>query len=82
LPKKESIQLLVLDVVMPKKNGKEVYETIKEMTPDIKALFLSGYTADIVHNKGILEQHINFMSKPISPRDLLAKVREILDGSE
>jgi len=76
---KTSIQLLLLDVIMPDKNGKEVYAEIKQSNPKIKALFLSGYTADLMHKKGILEKGINFLSKPVSPDDLLRKVREILD---
>lgn len=48
--------------------------------PDIKALFMSGYTADIVHKKGILGEGLEFIVKPLSPNALLRKVREILDG--
>ena len=46
---RDKVKLLLLDVIMPKKNGKEVYEKIRIFEPDIKALFLSGYTADIMH---------------------------------
>lgn len=76
---RDKIQLLVSDVIMPKMNGKEAYEEIKKITPDIKAIFMSGYTANIIHKKGILEEGINFISKPISPNELLRKVREVLD---
>jgi CheY-like chemotaxis protein len=48
--------------------------------PDIKVLFTSGYTADIIHEKGILEEGINFIPKPVSPDDLLRKIREVLDN--
>ncbi|OGW37159.1 MAG: hypothetical protein A2Y97_01130 [Nitrospirae bacterium RBG_13_39_12] len=77
---KEKIQLLILDVIMPKKNGKEVYNEIKRINPDIKAIFISGYTADIIHKKGIMEERLNFMLKPISPDKLLIKVREVLNS--
>ena len=77
---KDEIQLLLFDVIMPKKNGKEAYEEIKKMAPEIKALFMSGYTADIVGRKGALEQGVNFISKPVIPDELLRKVRELLDG--
>ena len=76
---KEKIQLLILDVVMPKKKGKEVYEEIKKMRPDIKTIFVSGYTEDIIHTKDIIKQNLNFISKPISPNNLLRKIREVLD---
>jgi len=75
---KDRIQLLLLDVIMPKKNGKEVYETIRQIQTNAKALFLSGYTADIIHRKGIIEEGLDFILKPISPNDFLRKVREIL----
>ncbi len=76
----EKIQLLLLDVVMPGKKGKEVYEEIKKMRPDIKTIFTSGYTEDIIHTKDIIEQDLNFVSKPISPNNLLRKAREVLDN--
>ena len=77
---KEGISLVILDVIMPKKDGKTVYNKIKEIDPAMKALFISGYTADIIHRKGIYEDNINFLSKPVLPYDLAIKVREILDS--
>ncbi|MBI3815816.1 MAG: response regulator, partial [Nitrospinae bacterium] len=76
---KDRFQLLILDVIMPKKNGKEVYEAIKKIRPDMKTLFTSGYTADIMYRRGILEKGLSFISKPASQDELLRKVREILD---
>jgi PAS domain S-box-containing protein len=76
---KDRIALLVLDVLMPKKNGKETYEEIKKIQPDIKAIFTSGYTADVLHKKGILDEGINFLSKPFTTDDFIGKVREVLD---
>jgi len=73
------IQLLILDVIMPRKNGKEAYDQIKTLKPDIKVLFSSGYNVDIIHKKGILEEGLDFLVKPISPNNLLRIVREILD---
>ncbi len=73
------IALLVLDVLMPKKNGKETYEEIKKIRPDIRVIFTSGYTADILHKKGILDEGINFLSKPFTTDDFIGKVREVLD---
>ncbi len=76
---KDAINLLLIDVVMPKKNGKEVYEAIKALKPNIKALFMSGYTADIIHKKGTLNISLDFIQKPLSPEELLRKVRKVLD---
>ena len=76
---RDSVQLLILDVVMPNKNGKEAYEDIKKLRADVRALFISGYTANIIHERGILEEGINFISKPVSPGELLKTVREVLD---
>jgi DNA-binding NtrC family response regulator len=70
---------VVLDVLMPKKNGKEAYEEIKKIRPDVKVIFTSGYTADVLHKKGILEEGINFISKPISPNEFIRMVRKVLD---
>ncbi|UCE78775.1 MAG: CHASE domain-containing protein [Nitrospiraceae bacterium] len=74
------VQLLLLDVIMPKKNGKDVYDEISRMKPGIKALFLSGYTADIIHKKGIIEDGLSFIMKPVSIKDLLDKVRAVLEA--
>ena len=73
------IKLLILDVIMPKKHGKEAYDEIKMLQPDIKVIFASGYTDDIIYRKGILEQGLGFVSKPFIPTKLLKKVREALD---
>ena len=75
----EKIRLLILDVIMPKKNGREAYEEIKRINPDIKFFFISGYTANVIHKKGILDKSFNFILKPVSPNELLGKVREVLD---
>jgi PAS domain S-box-containing protein len=76
---RDSIHLVILDVIMPKKDGKEAYAEIKKVRPDIKVIFVSGYSVDIIQKKGILELGLNFISKPILPNDLLLKVRDALD---
>jgi PAS domain S-box-containing protein len=73
------IDLVILDSVMPKKNGREVFNEIVKINPQIKALFISGYTHDVVLDKGISAEDVNFLSKPIALHLLLSKVREILD---
>jgi DNA-binding response OmpR family regulator len=79
---KESIQLAILDVVMPKKSGKEVYDVIREMRSDIKVLFSSGYTASRLDQALVQAENINLIPKPVSPRNLLRRVREILDNGK
>jgi len=73
------IDLSILDVVMPKRNGKQVYDEIIMMRPDAKVLFVSGYAADVITDKGIRDQSLEYLSKPVSPTLLLKKVRELLD---
>lgn len=79
LPNKDAVSLLLLDVIMPKKNGREVYEEAKALKPGIKVLFTSGYSAGFIRQKGILEDGLDFVSKPVSPTALLRRVREVLD---
>jgi PAS domain S-box-containing protein len=76
----QSIQLVMLDVIMPKKNGKIVFDEIKGIRPDIKALFTSGYTAEIMTETKELGACVYFLPKPASSADLLRKVREVLDA--
>ncbi len=75
----ERIDLVMLDMIMPKRNGKEVSEVLRKVRPGIKILFTSGYTMDIVKNKELTASGIDFIHKPVLPKDLLRKVREILD---
>jgi PAS domain S-box-containing protein len=77
---RDKVRMLLLDVIMPKKNGREVFDKIRIFKPDVKALFLSGYTADIINQKGLLDKEFNFILKPVAINDLLRKVRAILDG--
>ena len=75
---KNKIQLVLLDVIMPKKNGREAFTTIRQIKPDVKALFISGYPADIIHRQGLLEAGFAYIEKPLSPVKLLRKIREVL----
>ena len=76
---KDKIHLLLFDVIMPNKNGKEAYEAIREVRHDVKALFMSGYSDEAIQRKDILGVGVTLVSKPISPVDILKKVREALD---
>jgi two-component system cell cycle sensor histidine kinase/response regulator CckA len=75
----DMIDLLLLDVRMPRKNGRETYEAIKKIRSGSKALFISGYTADVIDSQGIREEGFNFISKAASPDEILDKIREVLD---
>ncbi len=76
---RDKIAVVLLDVIMPVKNGRDVYEEIKKLDPDVKAIFMSGYTDDIISRKGILKEGFDFISKPINPGTLIRKIREVLD---
>jgi len=75
---KDKIQLVLLDVIMPNKNGKDAYDEIKKIRPDIRVLFMSGYPADIIHKHDIIEKGFAYIEKPASPTKLLRKIREVL----
>ncbi|MCR4319981.1 MAG: ATP-binding protein, partial [Candidatus Brocadiaceae bacterium] len=77
---KDNINLLLLDVIMPTKNGREAYEEIRKIRTDIKALFMSGYSESVIHKITVLKEGFHFISKPFSQTALLKKVREILDN--
>ncbi len=79
---RDRIGLLLLGVIMPRKNGKDAYEEIRTLRPGIKVLFISGYSADMISKEGILEKGLSFISKPVSPSELLRKVREALDRKD
>ncbi len=73
------IDLVILDSVMPKMNGREAYEEIRKISPTMKALFISGHTRDTRLDKGIADEEVDFLPKPLSPIKLLQTIREILD---
>jgi CheY-like chemotaxis protein len=73
------IHLLMTDVVMPEMNGRELAERVVSIKPDIKCLFMSGYTANVITHRGVLDEGVNFIQKPFSMQALAAKVREVLD---
>ncbi len=73
------IHLLLTDVIMPKINGKELYDRLKAIIPELKVLYMSGYTDNVIAKHGVLEQGINFIQKPFSLQGLLKKVRSVLD---
>jgi polar amino acid transport system substrate-binding protein len=74
----DRVQLVISDLIMPKKNGREAYREMKLIRPGIKAIFTSGYTADIITHKGLMEEGVEFLAKPVNLAELLRKLREVL----
>lgn len=79
LARREEIDLVILDVVMPKMSGKAVFDQIRQANPKTKVLFMSGYAEEIITRKGIAAAEFDYLEKPPKPAQLLEKVREILD---
>ena len=73
-----SPDLILLDVVMPGMNGRELTDNLQVRYPDIKTLYMSGYTADVIADRGVLEKEVHFIQKPFSVKDLGFSVRETL----
>jgi two-component system, cell cycle sensor histidine kinase and response regulator CckA len=73
------IQLLMTDVVMPEMNGRDLARKLLSFYPNLKRLFMSGYTANVIAHHGVLDEGVHFIQKPFSIKDLAAKVREAID---
>lgn len=82
LENKDKIKLIILDVIMPVKNGKETIEEIKRINPDIRYIFISGYTSDILSERGLIDEKIEYLTKPISPTNLLQKISSLIKKIE
>ncbi|MBA4373364.1 MAG: hybrid sensor histidine kinase/response regulator [Thermodesulfovibrio sp.] len=78
----DCIDLLISDLVMPKKNGKEVHDAIRKIRPELKTVFVSGYSPEIVRSKISPGKDVTIMYKPVSPMDLLRKIRSVLDAGK
>jgi PAS domain S-box-containing protein len=76
------IHLLITDVVMPEMNGRELAEELGVFLPNLKCLYMSGYTADVIAHRGILEEGVNFIQKPFGSEKLAERVRQVLDDLE
>jgi DNA-binding response OmpR family regulator len=70
---------MVTDVVMPQMSGRQLAVRLAALRPEMRVLYVSGYTDDAILQHGILEEGIDFLPKPYSPDQLAARVREILD---
>jgi two-component system cell cycle sensor histidine kinase/response regulator CckA len=76
-----TIHLLLTDVIMPGMNGRELAQRIAEIRPNVKVLYMSGYTENVIGTNGMLDAGVRLLQKPFNLRDLKDKVREVLDAS-
>lgn len=79
---RDRVRLLILDVIMPKRRGNEVYDEIRKTGSRVKVVFLSGYPSDPVQGKMPVEDGLDLIMKPVSPQMLLTRIREILDADD
>ena len=77
----EVIHLLLTDVIMPGMNGRELAQRISEIRPNVKILYMSGYTENVIGHNGMLDAGVRLLQKPFNLRDLKSKVREVLDAT-
>jgi DNA-binding response OmpR family regulator len=77
---RDRVRLVILDMVMPKKNGKDAADEIDKVQPGVRILFMSGYSVDMIKKQGMIEEGLEYIQKPVSPKALLKKVRELLDA--
>lgn len=75
---REKVSLVMLDGIMPKKNGREAYREIRAMKPDVKVIFMSGYLENMLDFDHLMEREIHFLQKPVLPLDILKKIQELL----
>jgi PAS domain S-box-containing protein len=76
----DEINLLITDVVMPEMNGRDLAKNLTSLYPELKCLFMSGYTGNVIAHQSLLEEGVDFIQKPFSIQQLSAKVREALDS--
>jgi signal transduction histidine kinase len=78
---RETLRLLLTDVIMPGMNGKELYRKTADIHPDIEVLYMSGYNDDVIAHHGILDEGVNFLQKPFTVQNLTQKVRQVFEYS-
>ena len=80
--KEKEIDLLISDVVMPNMGGKKLADTLKKVKPDLKVIFISGYTDETISRSGVLEEETILLQKPFTSQALLMLMRRVLDGGK
>jgi two-component system, cell cycle sensor histidine kinase and response regulator CckA len=76
-----TVHLLLTDVVMPKMDGKKLFDQLSVFMPGVKVIYMSGYTNDVIAHRGVLDEGVNFIQKPFQLQAMAAKVRQVLDES-
>lgn len=79
LKHRDEVKILLMDVVMPRKNGQDAFEEIKKINPELKVIFTSGYSHETIRRKGVLKDNFHYVVKPVLPDVLLKKIREVLN---
>ena len=74
-----NISLLITDVVMPEMNGRDLSKKLKAISPNLKVIFISGYTANVIADRGVLDDDVNFLSKPFSKKKMAFMIQKVLE---
>jgi CheY-like chemotaxis protein len=77
-----TIRLVILDALMPRMKGMDVYREIRKISSDKRVILCSGYTADVMEGQGDCDGNLHFIAKPFMPKELLMKIREVLENGD
>ncbi len=76
---KGKFDLVIMDMIMPGMDGRSTFDEIRKIKPDVKVIFTSGYLSEMMKVMDIIEEELNFISKPVAPDELLTKIREVIE---